>query len=144
MKGKKLGFYEGSFNPIHLGHQHVIESCLNEGYVDYVLVYPAYDGDRYKNRTEHSFRFELIASVYHDHPSVLLTDWTPKELQDHFSKVVKEVEVLGIIGSDVVEERLLGPLSKKYLSVFMRGIPLIEKHHKDTIGGLMALKAQIH
>ena len=49
-----------------------------------------------------------------------------------------------MIGSDVVTENLMGPdkeLSDKYRSVFMRGIPLKEKHYHDTVGALMALKA---
>jgi hypothetical protein len=38
----------------------------------------------------------------------------------------------------------MGPdkeISEKYRSVFMRGIPLKEKHFQDTVGALMALKA---
>ncbi|NGX48590.1 MAG: nicotinate-nucleotide adenylyltransferase [Candidatus Anoxychlamydiales bacterium] len=144
LKGKKLGYYIGSFDPIHLGHQHVIETALHEKYVDYILIYPAPDGDSFKNRNELSIRQKMIASIYKDNPKVLITYWLPKELQDKFSLIVDDVKVIGIIGSDVILERLVGPdkvLSEKYQKVFMRGMPLPEKHYKDTVGGLMALKA---
>lgn len=86
----------------------------------------------------------MIASIYQDNPHVLVTYWTPKELQDRFSKVVDDVEVIGIIGSDMVTEKLRGPeelLSAKYRRVFMRGVPLEEKHFYDTVGAILALKA---
>ncbi len=144
LKGKKIGYYVGSFDPIHLGHQNVIETALNEKYVDYVLIYPAPGGDTFKNRNELSIRQKLIASIYKNNPKVLITYWTPKELQDKFFKITSDIEVIGIIGSDVILERLMGPdkeLSEKYQKVFMRGLPIPEKHYEDTVGGIMALKA---
>lgn len=99
-------------------------------------------GDQFKNRSDLATRQKLIASVYKDHPKVLMTYLTPKELQDKFASL--DLAILGIIGSDVVTENLLGSdkeVSEKYRSVFMRGIPLKEKHYEDTVGALMALKA---
>jgi cytidyltransferase-like protein len=139
LQGKKVGYYIGSFDPIHLGHQEVVEKSLQ--YVDFVLIYPAPGGDTFKNRTPWPLRLKMIASVYQANPKVLFTYWTPKELQDKFPR---EIEVIGIIGSDVVNENLMGPdavLSEKYNKVFMRGLPLPEKHLENTIGALMALKA---
>lgn len=144
LNGKKIGYYTGSFDPIHLSHQCVIEAALRNGYVDYILVYPAPGGDSFKNRSELGFRQKMIASIYQDNPQVFVTYWTPKELQDRFSKVVDDVEVIGIIGSDVVTEKLMGPdelLSTKYRRIFMRGVPLEEKHFYDTVGAIIALKA---
>ncbi len=145
LKGKKIGYYIGSFDPIHLGHQHVIESSLKEGHVDFVLIYPAPGGDTFKNRNKLAARQKMIASIYRENPRVILTYWTPKKLQEKFSQIEKEVEVIGIIGSDVISEKLIGPnkeISEKYQKVFMRGLPLPEKHNKDTVGALMALKAE--
>lgn len=144
LEGVKLGYYVGSFDPIHLGHQHTIEQAIKQGYVDYVLVYPAPGGDTFKNRSRLTVRQKMIASIYEEHPKVLLTYWTPKELQDKFSPLSENIEIIGIIGSDVVTDTLMGPddaISEKYRSVFMRGIPLKENHYEDTIGALMALKA---
>ncbi len=144
LRGKKVGYYTGSFDPIHLGHQYVIDTALQKGFVDYILVYPAPGGDSFKNRAKYSLRQKMIAHLYQDNPRVLFTYWSPKELQDRFSKIADSVEVVGIIGSDVVTEKLMSAdtaLSAKYCKVFMRGIPLKEKHFYDTVGGIMALKA---
>lgn len=144
LKGSKIGYYIGSFDPIHIGHQHVIEQALKSGHVDYVLIYPAPGGDQFKNRADLTIRQKMIASIYQEHPKVLYTYWTSKQLQDSFSPFTNDLEVIGIIGSDVITDTLMGPdkeLSKKYQSVFMRGIPLTEKHYNDTVGALMALKA---
>lgn len=144
LQGSRLGYYIGSFDPIHLGHQNVVDQVLESGQVDYVLIYPVPGGDQFKNRSNRALRQKLIASVYQDHPKVLITDWVPKELQSKFNLSAAELDIIGIIGSDVVTENLMGPdkeLSEKYRSVFMRGLPLKEKHYYDTVGALMALKA---
>lgn len=144
LQGSKLGYYIGSFDPIHLGHQNVIEQALESKAVDFVLIYPAPGGDQYKNRTDLALRQKMIASVYNDHPKVLITYWTPKELQNKFALFAEGIEIIGVIGSDVVTEVLLGPdklLSEKYHTVFMRGIPIQDKHSQTTVGALMALKA---
>ncbi|MCH9631706.1 MAG: nicotinate-nucleotide adenylyltransferase [Chlamydiae bacterium] len=142
LSGKTVGYYSGSFDPIHLGHQYVIENVLGKGYVDYVLIYPAPGGDHFKSRSELALRQKMIASLYQDNPQVLFTHWSPKQLQDNFSQV--EAEVVGIIGSDIVTEKLMGPdaaTNEKYSKVFMRGIPLKENHFYDTVGAVKALKA---
>ncbi len=141
LDGKRVGYYIGSFDPIHLGHEHVIEAALKEGHVDVVLIYPVPGGDSFKNRTDWPIRKQMIASVYHNHPEVLWTDWTPKELQDRWGERV----VVGIIGSDVVTQELMSDdpeKREKYQKVFMRGIPLEEKHYDDTVGALTALCAE--
>ncbi|MDN3507105.1 MAG: adenylyltransferase/cytidyltransferase family protein [Simkaniaceae bacterium] len=142
--GNRIGYYTGSFDPIHLGHQHVIDAALRNGYVDYVLVYPVPGGDNFKNRSELALRQKMLASIYQDNPKVFVTYWTPKELQNRFSQVTDNVEIIGIIGSDVVTEKLMGPdaiLSAKYRKVFMMGHPLEEKHFYDSVGAIVALKA---
>ncbi len=143
LEGSKLGYYVGSFDPIHLGHQNVIQQAL-ESHVDYVLIYPAPGSDHIKNRTDLSIRQKLIASIYQGHPKVLMTYWNPKELQDKFNTCAVDLDIIGIIGSDVVSENLMGPdkeWSEKYRSIFMRGIPLKEKYYQNSAGALMALEA---
>lgn len=139
LKGLRVGYYTGSFDPIHLGHQQVIEGALQSGHVDYVLIYPVPGGDPFKNRTELAIRQKMIASIYLEHPRVLITGWTPKQLQDQFAPFIADIEVVGIIGSDVVTESLM--VNEKHRSVFMRGLPLKEKHYEDTVGAISALRA---
>jgi hypothetical protein len=50
LSGKKVGYYIGSFDPLHLGHEGVIEEILNQNLCDYILLYPAWGGDDYKDR----------------------------------------------------------------------------------------------
>lgn len=38
----KIGLFLGSFDPIHIGHISIISSVLNAGFVDKVIVIPAY------------------------------------------------------------------------------------------------------
>lgn len=145
LKGHRLGYYIGSFDPIHRGHEGVIQEALDSGEVDYVLIYPVPGGDQFKNRTDWAIRRKMVASVYRENPKVFVTAWSPKKLLEKFAPIADQITVIGIIGSDVVTENLLGPdeqLSEKYRSVFMRGLPLKEKHYADTIGALMALKAE--
>lgn len=140
LSNTKLGYYIGSFDPIHLGHQFVIDEALK--HVDTVLIYPAPGGDSYKRRIDPAIRLKMIQSIYQNHPRVLFTHWSPKELQDRFSKL--NLDIVGIIGSDVVTETLFGDdkeLSAKKRSIFMRGKPIPEKYAQDTIGAIMALKA---
>lgn len=35
---KTVGYYIGSFDPIHNGHEHVVKSVLDTDLVDYVLI----------------------------------------------------------------------------------------------------------
>lgn len=144
LKNRTLAYYTGSFDPLHLGHEHLIEETLRLGYADFVLIYPVPGGDPFKNRTDLALRQKMIAGVFKEHPRVLITSWSPKELQDKLAPLTTEMNVIGIIGSDVVIEGFYGPdkeKSEKYRNVFMHGIPLKEKHYEDTAGALMALKA---
>ena len=36
----RLGIYIGSFNPVHIGHTHVVNYLLDNNYVDRVLIVP--------------------------------------------------------------------------------------------------------
>ena len=144
LKGR-IGYYIGSFDPLHLGHQNFCETLVNEGHVDYVLIYPVPGGDDFKNRSDLKLRQKMIASIFESHPRVLFTYWTPIELQNKFKNVTGKVQIVGIIGSDIIKERFYGPnesMSKEYHEIYMRGIPLPEKHYYDTLGARMSLKAE--
>jgi nicotinic acid mononucleotide adenylyltransferase len=141
----KLGYYIGSFDPIHLGHQSFCESLINEGYVDYILIYAVPDGDDFKNRSDLKLRQQMLLSLFENHSRILVTCWNPVELQNHFKKTLEKLQIIGMIGSDIIIERFLSPnaaLSKEYHDIYMRGIPLPEKHYYDTIGARMSLKAE--
>jgi nicotinic acid mononucleotide adenylyltransferase len=152
---KKIGFYVGSFDPIHLGHEKLATTPIQQNLCDYVLVYPAWGGDSYKNRADTRYRHDMVFSVFKDHPTVIVTRLPPQEMQRQLTKpsMIKspdgkplvepafpEMKFIGIVGSDVAI-LMAKPDSAKALSAFMTGIEIPEKYHNHTLGGLMALPA---
>ena len=148
---KKVGYYIGSFDPIHLGHENFAESVLDQRLCDYVLIYPAWGGDEYKNRTDLNIRMEMVFKVFANHPKVIVTRMNPRALQNALmedsedqdlggkpsvkSKIVG-MEYVGMVGSDSAIE---GSKNIKWLSIFMQGIKIPERYKENTIGGIMAI-----
>lgn len=148
---KKVGYYIGSFDPLHLGHEGVVQEVLKQGLCDYVLIYPAWGGDAYKNRTDVTLRLDMLFATFKDHPKVIVTRLNPQDLQgvlmqDNESHLIagkpsvkssiEDVKYIGIIGSDTA----LGMMEdQKKRSIFMRGIKISDKYKEHTIGGLMAI-----
>lgn len=146
---KKIGYYIGSFDPLHLGHESVVNHILEQNLCDYVLIYPTWGGDGYKNRTDVHIRLDMIFTAFKDHPKVIVTKLTPAELQgalmERSDDLVEgkpsvttkfKTEYIGITGSDAALDTSKDP---KKLSVFMRGIQIPEKYKEHTIGGIIAI-----
>lgn len=145
-----IGYYIGSFDPLHLGHEAVVNQILEQNLCDYVLIYPAWGGDEYKNRTDVPIRLEMLFAAFANHPRVIVTKLTPAELQGALMERTDDLiagkpsvktklfgtEYIGIIGSDTALET---SKDLKKLSVFMRGIQIPEKHKEHTIGGIIAI-----
>ena len=139
LKGKKVGYYTGSFDPFHIGHQDIVEKALE--HLDYVLVYPAPGQDKYKKRSDFSIRLNMIAGIYDIHPRVLYTNWSPKELQD---KLIS-LQVIAILGSDTIEKTLESPnaeFREQCYKVMFQGCQIPESHENDAVGALMAVRAK--
>lgn len=144
LAGKKIGYYTGSFDPLHNGHKRLVEEILQEGLVDYVIVSPVPGGDKYKNRSNFELRKEMLRAVFKKEPRVLLTDLFPSQMQDRLSPYFGKFEVIGIVGSDFVLGHLSDPdkiHKDKVSQVFMRGLKILEKHAENTTGAIMALPA---
>ncbi len=150
---KTVGYYIGSFDPLHLGHEAVANQVLEQNLCDYILICPVWGGDEYKNRTDVQVRLEMIFAAFEKHPKVIVTKLTPGELQRTLMKNDKSLvsgkpsvktaipgtEYIGVIGSDTALET---SKNSKKLSVFMQGIQLPDKYRKHTIGGLIAIPAK--
>ncbi|RUP39554.1 MAG: hypothetical protein EKK63_09610 [Acinetobacter sp.] len=150
---KKIGYYIGSFDPLHLGHEDVVNQILEQNLCDYVLIYPAWGGDEYKNRTDVQVRLEMLFAAFANHPKVIVTKLTPTELQGALMKRDESLvagkpsvktkligtEYIGVIGSDTALET---SKDLKKLSVFMRGMQIPEKYKEHTIGGIIAIPVQ--
>lgn len=153
LKNKRIGYYVGSFDPLHKGHEAVAQMPMQKGLCDLVIIYPAWGGDSYKNRIDVSLRHDMVFSIFQDHPTVIVTRLTPKDLQEALTipdlskvkdkPVVKPafegMEFIGVIGSDTA--LWLEP-NEKAFSAFMTGIQIPKKYQTHTLGGLMALPAE--
>ena len=150
---KKVGYYIGSFDPLHLGHEAVANQVLDQNLCDYVLIYPAWGGDEYKNRTDVKIRLEMLFATFENHPKIIVTKLTPGELQQALMQnadsliigkpsvktKIPGVKYIGIIGSDTAIDT---SNDLKKLSVFMKGIQIPEKYKHHTIGGIIAIPVQ--
>lgn len=150
---KKIGYYIGSFDPLHLGHEATVQEILNKSLCDYVLIYPAWGHDIYKNRTDVSIRLEMLFAAFAKHPKVIITKLHPQALQNTLMQEdnqliagkssvkskIAGVQYIGIIGSDTAFE---AKQDSKKLSVFMKGIEVSEKYAHHTIGGIIAIPVQ--
>lgn len=81
LSNKKICYYVGSFDPLHKGHEAVAELPLMSGICDYVLMYPSWGKDSYKTRVDVNLRLEMLFAVFKDHPRIIVTKFSPIELQ---------------------------------------------------------------
>lgn len=161
LKGKRVGYYTGSFDPIHIGHQGFAKGVIERGLCDYVIIVPAWGGDGYKERAPVSHRLEMLYALFSDDPNVIVTSLSPQEFQRALTKenpnvtikglpVVEPMdptlEFIGLIGSDTAlnlsipsDDETEEVNRKKRLQVFMRGVSISEKYAQTTIGSIMAL-----
>lgn len=150
---KTLAFFPGSFDPPHKGHDAVMAQTLALGLADYVLIYPAWGGDSYKNRRPVSLRLDMLYALYKDHPRIIVTRLHPKALQNLLTKKAKtllsgkprvestfqDMIIVGLLGSDNAIDLAKDP---KKSTPFMAGLAIPCKYQTHTIGGIMALPAQ--
>jgi pimeloyl-ACP methyl ester carboxylesterase/nicotinic acid mononucleotide adenylyltransferase len=159
--GKRIGYYTGSFDPVHIGHKGFAEGVIEAGLCDYILIVPAWGGDGYKERAPISVRLEMQEALFADNPHIIITRLSPLEVQRDLTKIVsgqtirgypvveaqdETVEFIGLIGSDTALNLAIPSHNegeeanrKKRLQVFMRGVAIPEKHAETTIGSIMAL-----
>lgn len=71
----KIGIYGGSFNPIHLMHQEIVEKLLENGYVDKVIILPT--GNYYKksNLLKGEERIKMLELAFKDNKKVEISDY---------------------------------------------------------------------
>jgi cytidyltransferase-like protein len=138
LRGKLIGYFVGSFDPIHKGHQNVIEKVLADNLCDYVFIYPVPGSDSHKKRSSFDIRMQMIEAVYGNNLRVLHTRMMPPKFQNYFK--LSQPAFTGIVGSDVVRNYLANPKYNEDRFRFMRGIDLPEDDY-TAFGTNMALKA---
>lgn len=147
LSDKKIAYYSGSFDPLHLGHQDIAREIVRQGLVDYVIAVPSWGGDTYKKRVDVKHRLDMLFASFADDPHVIVTRLTPYELQkllttENPSKPgyvlpkLEGIHFIGLIGSDTA--RYLAP-NPEALKTFMTGKIIEDQHKEHTLGGLMAI-----
>lgn len=150
LSNKKIGYFIGSFDPIHKGHQEIISTIIKNNLVDYCIVYPVWGGDEYKNRTDINIRLEMLFSLYQNNSKIIVTKLPPVALQkaltiDSPTTLLNKPTVIpstskttyvGILGSDAA---LKTASDVKKRSVFMKGIKIPEKYYYHSAGNVIAL-----
>lgn len=149
---KKMGYYLGSFDPLHQGHENVIEACLKNKDCDYVLVYAVWGGDSKKNRANIKIRQQMLDARFKDHPRVIVTHLSAKELQSMLTipipnktfnnKAVTQpafpgTQFIGVIGADTAYYP-----DQKAFWYYMRGLKIAEENAKDTLGAIVAIPVE--
>lgn len=147
-KGKKIAYYSGSFDPLHLGHQDIAREVVRQGLADYVIAVPSWGGDTYKKRVDVQHRLDMLFAAFADDPHVIVTRLTPYELQKlltfenppgYLDSKFAGTQFVGLIGSDTA--RYLAP-NAEALETFMTGKVIADHHKQNTLGGLMAIPVQ--
>ncbi len=134
LTNKKVGYYLGSFDPIHKGHEAIVTTILNKKLCDYILIYPAWGGDDYKNRTDLKIRLKMLFSIFKNNKKVIVTKLNPLNLQKKLIKI--KTEYIGIIGSDLA---LSGQKNETTREEFMSGAIVTQEYKNHTHGCIIAL-----
>jgi len=146
LQNKKIGYYIGSFDPLHKGHENVINLILKRRICDYILIYPSWGNDSFKSRTNLELRLQMIFKLYESHKKILVTKLPPYLLQKELTLLNPETHnripkppgarFIGILGSDVALNLKSDlPAAKK----FMSGLTISRKYKFHTWGGCIAL-----
>lgn len=138
---KKIAYYPGSFDPLHLGHITVVKTLLDQNLADYVLIYALPESDHKKNRTPISLRQKMLESIFKEHPRVLITKLNPAKMQEKFQPLFNHIQFSVVQGSDVIREYIH---NTKYDALWMRGIPIktyMPQHANTSLGAIAAIPA---
>lgn len=152
---KRLGYFLGSFDPLHAGHIAVVQKIFSEQLCENVLVYCVNGRGEYKNRSDFRARTDCCAKNFKNFDNVLLSYLLPRELQKklmigidgNFVKVPKSLHISAIIGSDIVKnlyrinENPKIELNRRFLlKNYMSGLIMPENFH-DSIACSIAIPA---
>lgn len=99
----KIGVYVGSFNPVHLGHKHVVDYLIDNKYVDKIIVVPTRN---YWNKIDLiSINHRINMLKYYENDRILINDYLNDkkysyEILDIIKKENSKDDIYLIIGAD--------------------------------------------
>jgi len=148
-----LGYFLGSFDPLHQGHIEVVEIILKEKLCDCVFVYCVNGQGTYKQRSDFIERTKMCEFHFGNRKNVLISYMNPIEIQKKlvyekgglsFPKFVKKIT--GIFGSDIAiklerpnKDENLEKIRMQRQKDFMRGYILSDD--SDSISCSICLPA---
>ena len=151
----RLGYFLGSFDPLHEGHVSVVEKIFSEQLCENILVYCVNGHGTYKNRSDFRHRTDFCAEKFRDFDKVTVSYLSPQELQKKLAVEVEEnhikisdsLQISAIIGSDIVKnlyrvnENPEIELSRRFLlKNYMSGL-IIPENFRESIACAIALPA---
>lgn len=103
----RLGIYVGSFNPVHVGHIHVVNYLLENNYVDKILLLPTPSYWDKTNLLDMNDRINML-KVYENDKVIVDTKHNnypyTYQVLNSLRKDYKDDELYLIIGSDNIEK----------------------------------------
>jgi len=104
-----IAIFGGSFDPVHIGHEMIINKLSHISYIDKLIVVPTYLNPFKKNYKLHpTDRFNVLKHMYEHNTNMLISDFeinrskaTPSIITvEHFKNIYKPKKIFLIIGSD--------------------------------------------
>lgn len=142
LKGSRIAYFPGSFDPFHLGHMAVVEDVLTKDLADYVLVYALPDSDQTKKRAPYPIRLSMLHQLYEKHPKVLITKLMPADMQGLLAPLFDDIKFSVIVGSDIIQTYIK---TSQYDDIWMKGLPIRKtnpEHANTSTGAIMAVPAE--
>lgn len=99
----KIGVYVGSFDPVHLGHKHIVDYLLKNNLLDKVVIIPTGNYWHKNNLTPLNHRINMLK--YYENNKIIVNDkYNNLEytylILNNLKKDYKECELYLIIGAD--------------------------------------------
>ena len=115
MSGHKVGFFTGTFNPVHSRHAEIVKGLIDKGLVDAVVIIPNDMTYHKANVLDISDRIQMLNYQFEDEEHIYVPDsvafggssFIPMELRmrAYLHKLNPTIQYFGIIGADCVDSR---------------------------------------
>ncbi len=108
-----IAIFGGSFDPIHIGHEKIINELSQLSYIDKLIVVPTYlNPFKKKYHLQPVHRLEILQDMYDSHRNIIISDFeikrekaTPSILTvEYYKKRYKPKKIYLVIGSDNLQD----------------------------------------